>query len=76
MMTDILKVENNNELVRNVKSNAIINVDKSAFNNYLTMVKKKTQEKQDLRDAIREINILKNEMTEIKNLLINLTDKK
>jgi hypothetical protein len=40
------------------------------------MVKKKNQEKQDLRDAIREINILKNEMTEIKNLLINLSDKK
>lgn len=75
-MTDILKVENNNELVRNVKSNAIVNVNKSAFNNYLSMVKKKNQEKQDLRDAIREINILKNEMTEIKNLLINLSDKK
>jgi hypothetical protein len=75
-MSEILKVENNNELVRNVKTNAIVNVDKSAFNNYLTMVKTKKQEKQDLRDAIREINIIKNEMTEIKKLLINLTDKK
>ena len=75
-MSEILKVENNNELVRNVKTNAIVNVDKSAFNNYLTMVKTKKQEKQDLRDAIREINIIKNEMTEIKKILINLTDKK
>ena len=75
-MSEILKVENNNELVRNVKTNAIVKVDKSAFNNYLTMVKTKKQEKQDLRDAIREINIIKNEMTEIKKLLINLTDKK
>jgi hypothetical protein len=75
-MSEILKVENNNDLVRNVKTNAIVNVDKSAFNNYLTMVKTKKQEKQDLRDAIREINIIKNEMTEIKKLLINLTDKK
>lgn len=75
-MSEYIKVENSSELVRDKKSNAIINVNNSSYNNYINAVKKKQKTDDDLRGAIREINVLKNEMTEIKRLLINLTDKK
>lgn len=75
-MSEHIKVENSSELVRDKKSNAIINVNNLSYNNYINAVKKKQKTDDDLRGAIREINVLKNEMTEIKRLLINLTDKK
>jgi len=75
-MNEFLKVENNNDLVRDVSSNAIINVNKTAYDNYMKSVNQRKNDKQDLRDAVREINVLKNEMKEIKQLLLNLTDKK
>lgn len=75
-MSEFLKVENNNDLVRDVSSNAIINVNKTAYDNYMKSVNQRKNDKQDLRDAVREINVLKNEMKEIKQLLLNLTDKK
>jgi len=75
-MSEYIKVENSSELVRDKKSNAIINVNNPSYNNYINAVKKKQKTDDDLRGAIREINVLKNEMTEIKRLLINLTDKK
>ena len=75
-MSEFIKVENSSELVRDKKSNAIINVNNSSYNNYINAAKKKQKTDDDLRGAIREINVLKNEMTEIKRLLINLTDKK
>lgn len=75
-MSEYIKVENSSELVRDKKSNAIINVNNLSYNNYINAVKKKQKTDDDLRGAIREINVLKNEMTEIKRLLINLTGKK
>ena len=37
--------------------------------------KKKKIEKDQLRDAVREINTLKSEMHEIKSLILKLVDK-
>ena len=38
-------------------------------------MKKKKMEKDQLRDAVREINTLKSEMHEIKSLILKLVDK-
>tara|TARA_Y100000114_G_scaffold56107_1_gene51358 strand:- start:212 stop:445 length:234 start_codon:yes stop_codon:yes gene_type:complete len=74
-MSDYKQVEEDRDLVRDMHSKAIINTNKSA---YLAAVQRKKvfqQQKDELRDATREINILKCEMHEIKSLLVKLVEK-
>ena len=75
-MTEYLKVEGHKDLVRDVNSGAIINRNRSAYE----MAKKRAAEAQkqrdEIRSATREINTLKCEMHEIKNLLLQIVDKK
>ena len=74
-MSDYKQVEEERDLVRDMHSKAIINTNKSAY--IAAVQRKKTFEaqKDELRDATREINILKSEMHEIKTLLIKLVEK-
>ena len=65
-MTKYLKVKNENDLVRDNHSGAIINRNVNEFEAYKKR-KLKMQENQDkVRDACREINNLKQELYEIK----------
>ena len=71
-MTKYLKVKNENDLVRDSSSGAIINRNVSEFEAYKKR-KLKMQENQDkVRDACREINNLKQELYEIKKLYSDL----
>ena len=74
-MSDYKQVDGHTDLVRDMHSKAVINTNRSA---YLAAVQRKKtlqQQKDELRDATREINILKCEMHEIKSLLIKLVEK-
>lgn len=75
-MSEFLKVEGHNNLVRESDSKAIINTDKNAYRQYMKTMEQKRKQKDQLRDAVREINTLKCEMHEIKSLLLQLVDKK
>ena len=74
-MSEYLKVEGYNNLVRDTKSNAIINTDRTAYQ----MAKKRAADAQrqrdEIRNASREINNIKCEMHEIKSMLKTLLDK-
>ena len=74
-MSEYLKVEGYNNLVRDTKTNAIINTDRSAYQ----MAKKRAADAQrqrdEIRNASREINNIKCEMHEIKSMLKTLLDK-
>jgi len=74
-MSEYLKVEGYNNLVRDTKSHAIINTDRSAYQ----MAKKRAADAQrqrdEIRNASREINNIKCEMHEIKSMLKTLLDK-
>ena len=71
-----IQVEGHNDLVRDEKSNAIVNINKSAY----LIAKKRAEEAQRQRDEIREttreLNSLKSEMHEIKNMLLKLVEDK
>lgn len=74
-MTKYIKVENEIDLVRDSSSGAIINRNVSEFEAYKKR-KLKMQENQDkVRDACREINNLKQELYEIKDLIKKLVGK-
>ena len=74
-MSDYKNIEGHSDLIKDMHSKAVINTNRSA---YLAAVQRKQNilaQKDSLRDATREINILKSEMHEIKSLLIKLVEK-
>ena len=68
-MSDTLKVEGHTHLVRDVKSNAIINTNTSDYQLYMKRVKVREKEADKLRNAVKEINNIKSEIREIKDLI-------
>jgi len=64
-----IKVEGHTSLVRERVSNGIVNTDKNAYSIYMQRVREARKSNNDLRYAVREINNLKAELSEIKDLL-------
>ena len=70
-MGEQLKVEGHTDLVRDINSQAIINTNNVAYNAAVS----RSKQRDELRDATREINNIKCEMHEIKSLLQQLVGK-
>ena len=68
-MSDTLKVEGHTNLVRDVSSNAIINTNTSEYQLYMKRVKVREKQSDQLRGAVKEINNLKKDIREIKELI-------
>jgi hypothetical protein len=64
-----LKVEGYDSLVRDVRSNAIVNTNRSDYQIYMSRVQARENQSDSIRSAVKEINILKKELREIKELL-------
>ena len=73
-MSDTAKVRGHAHLVRDLKSQAIINTDSDAYARYMARKAKQKVKDDEVRKVIRDVNELKNEMREIKNLIIGLKD--
>ena len=69
-----LKVKGHTHLVRDLKSQAIINTDSDAYARYMARKAKQAKKDDEVRKVIRDVNELRNEMREIKNLIIGLKD--
>jgi len=69
-----IKVEGHSSLVREQVSNGIINTDKNAYTIYMNRIKEARKSNDDLKNACREINSLKTELKEIKELLVKVTN--
>ena len=74
-MTEYLKVEGHNDLVRDTSSGAIINRNRSAYEMAKRRAIEAQKQRDEIRGATREINTLKCEMHEIKSMLKTLLDK-
>ncbi len=70
----IVKVKGHTHLVRDLKSQAIINTDSDAYARYMARKAKQNRKDDEMREVVREVNSLKSEMTEIKNLLKEIKD--
>lgn len=62
------------KFVRDYVSNAVLNTDVSALENYKIERARREQEQDILNNCVSDINILKNDMQEIKNLLIKMSE--
>ena len=74
-MENYLKVESEDSLVRDVDSNAIVNQNKSEFDKFLELSRRKYEEKRKFDDMRSDLDSLKQDMDEIKTLLRNIMDK-
>ena len=63
-----LRVEGFSSLVRDTDSNAIVNVNKSEYQLYMSRYNAREKQSDVLRDTVKEINTLKQELFEIKKL--------
>ena len=74
-MSEYLKVEGHEHLVRDMGSKAIVNTNRYAYIAAVERSQNAQKAKDELRDATREINTLKSEKHEIKSLLLQLVEK-
>jgi len=69
---DYLKVKDHPDLVRDTKSKAILNTDVHSLNKY----KEEREFKMKLHKIVEENQQMKSEISEIKNLLLKVLEKK
>ena len=71
---DTAQVEGHAHLVRDLKSQAIVNTDSDAYARYMARKRKQKVQNDALREVIRDVNELKIEMRAIKEQLIELSN--
>lgn len=71
----LLKVQDNIHLVRDSSSGAIINKDKNALEEYMNKRNLLMSQSQELNKVKSELDIIKNDMSEIKQLMLHLLNK-
>lgn len=74
MINHYVKVEGHSNLVRDLKSNAIINTDKISLDNYTIAKRKKEEEVKRIDNIEDELIELKSSINEIKQLLKDLAN--
>ena len=74
-MSKVLKVEGYNNLVRDIQSNAIVNTNRREFKMYMSRTNQRVDQQDTIRNVCREINNLKKELREIKELLLEKVNK-
>ena len=70
-----IKVEGHDSLARDVRSNAIVNTSKNEYQLYMNRIRSREQQSDEIRNTVKEINLLKQELFEIKNLLKEVIKK-
>ena len=72
-MSKYLKVESDTSLYRDVDSGAIISTNKSEYDKFMEVSRKKYKEKQEMNTLKEEVSGLKSDIQEIKSLLLSIT---
>ena len=73
-MSNYIPVEGNNDLVRDPKTDQIINTNENAYRQYISQRKKRQLEKEKSLNIEEDLANLKSEMNEIKSLLRELVN--
>ena len=68
-MKRYIKVESQDSLVRDMSSNAIVNNNKSEYENFLRISEQKYKEKKEFEKLKTDVDSIKNDLDEIKTML-------
>ena len=70
-----IKVEGFESLVRDTRSNGIINNNQTEYSLYMARVRAREKQGDEIRNTVKEINNLKAELREIKELIKGVISK-
>lgn len=70
-MDSLISIETNPSLVRDLNNNGIINTNTDNYNRYIHSKKQREEEALKIQSIEDDIKCLKDDLCEIKNLLIN-----
>jgi len=70
-----LKVHGYESLVRDTRSNGIVNTNTTEYQMYMSRVRAREKQSDEIRNAVKEINNLKAELREIKDLIKGVVKK-
>jgi len=70
-----IEVEGHDSLARDIRSNAIVNTSKNEYQIYMNRIRSREQQSDEIRNTVKEINLLKQELFEIKTLLKEVIKK-
>ncbi len=73
-MSNYIPVEGNSDLVRDPKTDQIINTNENAYQQYITRRQKRKSEKEKALTVEQDLANLKSELGEIKSLLKELVN--
>ena len=68
-------VEQDRSFIKDTRTQAIVNSDRKGYFAYMQRVTQKNKESDKLREMIRDINTLKTELREIKDLIKGVLNK-
>ena len=71
-MSKYLKVESDTSLIRDMDSGAIINTNKSEYDKFMELSKRKYKEKQEMKNLKDDVEGMKSDIQEIKSLLVSI----
>ena len=74
-MNDYVKVKDHLGLVRDPRTNAILNTNKSEYDEYIKARKKNRSKSERVEQLETDVNDIKNDLNEIKSLLLDLARK-
>ena len=71
---DFIKVKGHDHLIRDPKTNSIINTNMSEYQEYLSRRDSKLEENQKIQNLERDLDSIRDDLDEIKFLLRNLSN--
>lgn len=74
-MTNFLKVQGNDSLVRDTRTKAIVNTNNVEYQNYINQRDSAKSRKEQIQKNTEDINNIKQDLSEIKQLLLSLLNK-
>ena len=70
-----VKVQDEKNLFRDIRTNAIVNTDRQSYTNYINTKKLKEAESHRIQNLENELIDVRNDLDEIKNLLRKLANE-
>lgn len=72
---DFIKVKNHTHLIRDSKTNSIINTNMTEYNEYISKRNAKLEENQKIENLEKDLNNIKDDLNEIKFILKKFIEK-
>jgi acyl-[acyl carrier protein]--UDP-N-acetylglucosamine O-acyltransferase len=69
-----IKVKDKNDLIRDMSSNGVVNVDEKGYNSYIESYKRIYNQNNKIQKLENDIGEMKNDLNEIKDLLRSLAN--